>query len=97
MDGYILGIRKKYGNLSTKKPQYLTHKHQPINYGTTQKMVQPTDTSPPLNDRGIKRVQGIVVTLLYVGISVNNKRLVSLSAIGAQQAASTKQTANAIE
>ena len=60
-------------------------------------MVQPTDTSPPLNDKGIKRFQGIVGALLYVGRSVNNKLLVALSAIGAQQAAATEETAAAIE
>ena len=35
--------------------------------------------------------------LLYVGISVNNKLLVALSAIGAQQAAETEETAAVIE
>ena len=59
--------------------------------------MQPTDTSPLLNDKGIKRVQGIVVDLLYVGREVNNKLLVALSAIGAQQAAATEETAAEIE
>ena len=59
--------------------------------------MQPTDTIPPLNDKGIKRVQGIVGALLYVGISVNIKLLVSLSAIGAQKAAATEEMAEAIE
>ena len=35
--------------------------------------------------------------LLYVGSAFNNKVLVALSAIGAQQAAATKNTAAAIE
>ena len=34
---------------------------------------------------------------MYVGRSVNNKLLVALSAIGAQQAAATKETAASIE
>ena len=59
--------------------------------------MQPTDTSPPLNKKGIKIIQGIVGTLLYVGRAVNNKLLVALSAIGAQQAAATEDTAAAIE
>ena len=73
--------------MTPKKPQYSPHKHCPIDYGDTQKILQPTDTIPPLNNKGIKRVQGIVVALLYVVISVNKKLPVSLSAIGAQQAA----------
>ena len=59
--------------------------------------MQPTDNIPPLNDKGIKRVQGIVGDLLYLWRSVNNKLLVALSAIGAQQAAATKETAAEIE
>ena len=82
-------LRKKYGHLTPKKPQYSPHKHRPIDYGSKQQIVQPTDTIPPLYYKGIKRVKGIVGGLLYVGIAVNNKLLVALSAIGVQQAAAT--------
>ena len=58
--------------------------------------MQPTDTSPPLNYKGIKRVQGIVGVLLYLGRAFNNTLLVSLSAIGAQHEAATKETADEI-
>ena len=97
MDGYILELRNKCGYLTPKKTQYLPHKHQPIKYGATQKIVQPTDTSPPLNDKSIKRVQGLFGAILYVGRAVNNKLLVSLSTIGSQQAAATEETAESIE
>ena len=59
--------------------------------------MQPIDTSPPLNEKGIKRVQGTVGALLYVGRAVNIKLLVALSAIGAKQAAATEDTAAEIE
>ena len=59
--------------------------------------MQPTDTSPPLNEKGIKRVQVIVGDLLYDLRSVNNKLILALSVIGAQQAAATKETADVIE
>ena len=59
--------------------------------------MKPTDTSPILNEKGIKRIQGIVGDLLYVGRAVNNKIIVVLSAIGAQQAAGTKDTSAEIE
>ena len=97
MDGYILELRNKYGHNTPKKPQYSPHKQQPIDCGATQKILQPIDTSPPLNDKGIKRVQGIMGDLLYVGRAANNKLLVALSAIGAQQSASTEETAASIE
>ena len=59
--------------------------------------MQPTNDSPPLNDKGIKRVQLIVGSLLYIGRSVKNKLLVALSAIGVQRAAATEETKDAIE
>ena len=59
--------------------------------------MQPTDTSLLLNEKGIKRTQGIVGDLLYVGRVVNKKLLVALSAISAQQAAATEDTASVIE
>ena len=90
-------LRKKYGHLTPKNPKYSPHKHRPIDYGAKQQIVQPTYTSPPLYDKGIKRVQGIVGSLIYVVRSVNNKILSSLIAIGAQQAAATKETEYVIE
>ena len=83
--------------MTPKKSQYSPHKHRPIDYGATQQLVQPTDTSPLLNEKGIKIIQGIVGALIYMGRAVNNKVLVALSAIGAQQAASTEDTEAAIE
>ena len=70
MDGYIFDLRKKYVHPTTKKPQYSPHKHRPINYGAKKQMVQPADTRPSLDDKGIKKFQGIVVALLYVGRAV---------------------------
>ena len=55
------------------------------------------DTNPPLNEKVIKIIQGIVGALLYVVRAVNNKLPVALSEIGAQQAAATEETAAAIE
>ena len=97
MDGYILELRNKYGHLTPKKPQHSPHKNRPIDYGATQKLVQPTDDSPPLNEKGIKRVQVIVGALIYIGRAVNNKLLVASSGIGAQQASATEETKDAIE
>ena len=97
MDGYILELRNKYGHLTPKKTQYSPHKHRPIDYGAKQQIIQPTYNIPPLYDKGINRVQGIVVALLYLGRAVNNKLLIALSSIVAEQAAATKETAYAIE
>ena len=97
MDGYILDLRNKFQHMRPKKPQYSPQKHRPIDYGATQQLLQPTDTSPLLNEKGIKKIQGIVGALLYVGRAFNNKLLVALSAIWSQQAAATEDTAASIE
>ena len=83
--------------MQPKKTQYSPHKQRPIDYGATQQLGQPTDKSPLLNVKEIKRIHGIVGGLLYVVILVNNKLLVALSAIGSQEAAATEYTAAAIE
>ena len=54
-------------------------------------------TSPKLTKSGIKRVQATVGALLYYSRAINNKLLVGLSVIGAQQAAATEETAAAID
>ena len=92
-----MDLRNKYQHMRPEKPQHSPHKHRPIDYGATQQLVQPTDTISPLNEKGIKRIQGIAGSLLYVGRAVNNKLQVALSAIGAQKAAATEDTAAAIE
>ena len=65
MDGYILDLRSKFQHMQPKKPQLSPHKHRPIYYGATQQLVQPTYTSKPLNEKGIKRIQVIVGALHY--------------------------------
>ena len=83
-------------NSIAKEPQYSPHKHRTIDYVSNKKIVQPADTSPSLDDKGIKRVQIIVDVLLYVGRAVKNKLIVALSATGSQKAAATEKTADMI-
>ena len=97
MDGYILDLRNKFQHIQNLKPQYSPHKHCPIDYGATQQLVQPIDTSPLINEKGINIIQGIVGGLLYVGRAGNSKILVAMSSIGAQQAAATEDTSAEIE
>ena len=53
--------------------------------------------SLPLNDKGVRCVQGIVGYLLYIARAVNNKLLVGLSATGAQHSNTTELTSEAID
>ena len=60
-------------------------------------MAHTEDDSPELDDKCIKRIQGILGDILYIGRAVNNKLLVVLSSIGAQQAKTTKEIEASIE
>ena len=97
MNGYIANLLIKYGHKVPAKPQLPPHRHREINYGSKEQLAAEEDTSPKLNNEGIKRVQAIVGALLYYARAVHNRLLVGLSAIGDQQAAATEQTTAAID
>ena len=78
------------------KPQLSPHKCRKVKYGSKTHIFPEEDTPKPLNDPGIWRVQTIVGALLWIGCAVNNRLLVSLSAIGSQQASATEDTNKAI-
>ena len=86
----------KYGHTFPRKPQLSPHKHRDVIYGAKEKLTPEDNTSPPLDNQGKKRVQGIVGALLHYSQAVENKLLVGLSVIGSQQAAVTQRTNEAI-
>jgi hypothetical protein len=96
MDNYIDTLLIKYNHPRPKKPQHTPHAHREIVFGTKEQLLPDADTSPLLNDDGVKRVQGIVGSLLYYARAVDNKLLATLSAISAQQAKATENTAKAV-
>ena len=96
MDHYIDTLLLKYNHPRPKKPQHAPHKHREIVYGAKEQLVPDDDNSPPLDDTGVKRVQGIVGSLLYYARAVDNKLLATLSAISSQQAKATENTARAV-
>jgi hypothetical protein len=79
MNGYIANVLLKYSHKKPAKPQQSPHKHRDIVYGAKLQLIPDNDTSPPLNTAGIKRIQGIVGSLLYHARAVDNKLLVALS------------------
>ena len=79
-----------------RKPQLSPHKHREIQYGAKTQTAIEADTSPPLDAKGVKRVQQIVGGLLYYARAVDNKLLVALNAIGMQQSAATEDTDTAV-
>ena len=64
IDGYIANLLLKYGHRAPTKPQLSPHRHRKINHGSKEQLVAEEDTSPKLNNEGIKLVQAIVGALL---------------------------------
>ena len=85
MDGHINDVLAKYGHPAPKKQQLSPQNHCPIKYDAKQQMARTGDDISELDDKGVKRIQGIVGALFYVGQAVDNKLIFALSAIGAQQ------------
>ena len=93
---YIKDLILKFVHKPPSKPQLSPHKHCEIMYGANPQMTHEEDTSPPLDEAGIKRIQDIVGAVLFYGRAVNNKLLVTLNSIGTQQAVATESTSEAV-
>ena len=89
MNDYIGDLLFSEGHKAPAKSQLSPYQHREIVYGAKQQLAPDNDTSPRLDQAGIKRVQRITGSLLYYTRAVDNKLLASLSAIGSQQAAET--------
>jgi hypothetical protein len=96
MNNYIDELLIKYDHPKPKKPQHSPHAHREIIYGAKEQMVPDDDTSPLLDAAGVKRIQGIIGSLLYYARAVDNKLLATLSTISSQQAKATENTAKAV-
>ena len=97
MKDYITTLCIKYNHRTPAKAQHSPHTHCEIVYGAKEQLLPDTDNIPPLDKAGIKRIQGIVGSLLYYAQAVNNKLLTTLSTISSQQAkASTEKTAEPV-
>ena len=93
---YIANLLLKFGHKKTLKPQHAPHKYCEIAYGTKIQLAHGESSSPPLNAKGIKRVQEIIGGGLFYGQAVGNKLLVVLDTIGTQQATANDATNEAI-
>jgi hypothetical protein len=86
MPGCICNVRTKYKHL----------KHHEIVYDQTTQLTHDETYSLSLSTEGIKRIQGIIGTLLCYARAVDKKLLAMLSTLSSQQATPTKGTNNAI-
>ena len=91
VDGYIANLLLKFGHKAPNKPQLSPHRQRESIYGSKEQFVAEEDTNPKLTDAGIKCVRSILGALLYYARAFNNRRILEISLIGAQQAAATEQ------
>ncbi len=97
MPNTIKDICLKYGHTLPTKPQHAPHKHCKIVYGAKVQLSPEEDTSALLlYAASIKHIQGIIGSLMYYTQAVDNKLLMMLSSLGAQQVAATINTRTAI-
>jgi hypothetical protein len=92
MPGYIINVYTRYKHLMPTKHQLSPHKHHDIILGQTTQLTHVNPYSPPLSTEGVKRIQGIIGTLLYYACAVDNKFLATLSTLCSQQATATEAT-----
>jgi hypothetical protein len=97
MKGYITEVQARCGHPTPTKPVHSPHLHREIIYGAKEQYATSNiDTTPPLNAAGIKWYQGVIGSLLFYARAVDNKLLMTISAIGASQALATESTLNEI-
>ena len=89
IQGYIELIVIRFGHKRSTKLQISPHKHHESHYGVKVQVAPEEVTSLNIDSKGIKRVQAILVALLFYGRTLDKKMLVTLNTIVTQQALAT--------
>ena len=84
----------KYNHPTPSKSQHPPHAHHEIVYGANEQLLPDVDSSPLLDDVGVKCVEGIVCPLLSYSRAADNNLLASLSTVSSQQACATEKMPN---
>ena len=96
MPGYIDNLLIKFKHPLPSKPRFSPHACLPIAYGAKTQFAPDDDASAILPEDRKRRIQEIVGSLLYYARAVDNKLLVTLSAIASRQAQATVTTEQAV-
>ena len=96
MPGYIRKLLDRHKHPAPTKPQHAPHPIPPRTYGAESQKPNPTDTSPPIDEHGIKRIQQIVGGILYYARAVDVTVLAALSTLAAEQTTATERTRNKV-
>ena len=92
MPGYVKKQLTKYGHPMPKRPQHCPYPPAPVKYGKASQEMPAPDSSPPLDEKGKKRIQQIVGSFQYYARATDTTIPVALSEIATQQSKATKST-----
>jgi hypothetical protein len=94
MPGYIEKVLHKYQHPKPAKPEYSPHDHVEPIYGAKRQFTTP-DSSAILDLKSIRRIQGIVGSLLFYGRAIDNTMLTAINEISGVQNKATQKTLRA--
>jgi Reverse transcriptase (RNA-dependent DNA polymerase) len=96
MPGYVEKALQRFTHPPHQKPEHSPHPWTQPDYGAKIQYTTPEDTSDPLDQHGIKRLQEIVGTFLFYGRAVDNTMLVALGTVAAAQTHGTETTMDTV-
>ena len=76
MPGYIKKLLQKYKHETPPRPQHSPYVITPKKYGKYAHDQLPPDESPTVSKEKIKRIQGVVGSILFYALSVDSTRKV---------------------
>jgi hypothetical protein len=92
MPGYIQKKLQEYGHIIPERIQLCPYSPEPKKFGSDTQSPLPPDSTPKLNEKGIKHIQQIVSSILYYARAVNMTVLIALSMIAIEQTKATETT-----
>ena len=95
MPGYIQKILTRYRHAHPSKPVNTPHEYNEPVYGKKRQFARPEDTSPLLDIKGTRYIQGVVGSLLYYSRATDSAILCALNELSSQQAKPTENTKKA--
>jgi hypothetical protein len=92
MPNYAKKKMQEYNHVLPNHPQYCSYLPKPKRFGSEAQAPLPPNALPPLDAKGIKRVQKIVGSIFYYAHAVDMTVLMTLSSIAVEQTTETKRT-----
>ncbi len=90
MPGYVKKKIQEYDHAFPTRIQRFPYSPEPKKFGSKAQAPLPTNESPKLDEKGIKRIQQIVGSILYYSRAVDMTVLAALSTIAIKQTKATE-------